>query len=169
MTPLAIHTDACKGLENAVKAVFPHAEQRECFGHIWMNVIKKHRGEDFGRLWPAARSYSKQTHAYHLAKVIAADPEFQHWLEAYHSLLWYRSAFNTAIKCDHINNNLAESFNNKVKELKDLPVHDMADWRGKTPAGRCRRGLHLLHRHLHHLHHEEIGRASCRERVSSPV
>jgi hypothetical protein len=37
------------------------------------------------------------------------------------------SGFNTAIKCDHINNNLAESFNNKVKKLKDLPVHDMVD------------------------------------------
>ena len=30
-----------------------------------------------------------------------------------------------------------------------------ADWRGKTPAGRCRRGLHLLHRLLHRLHDEE--------------
>ncbi|KAE8768862.1 hypothetical protein D1007_59626 [Hordeum vulgare] len=37
------------------------------------------------------------------------------------------SGFNTAIKCDHINNNLAESFNNKVKQLTDLPVHDMVD------------------------------------------
>ena len=58
---------------------------------------------------------------------MASDPEFEHWLKAYHSLLWYRSGFNTAIKCDHINNNLAESFNNKVKELKDLHVHDMVD------------------------------------------
>jgi hypothetical protein len=127
VTPLAIHTDACKGLENAVRIVFPHAEQRECFGHMWMNVIKKHRGEEFGRLWPAARAYRKETHDYHLRKVLAADPEFEHWLNAYHSLLWYRSGFNTAIKCDHINNNLAESFNNKVKDLKDLPVHDMVD------------------------------------------
>jgi hypothetical protein len=94
---------------------------------MWMNVIKKHKGEDFGILWPAARSYSKQTHAYHLAKVIASDPEFEQWLKAYHSPLWYRSRFNTAIKCDHINNNLAESFNNKVKDLKDLPMHDMVD------------------------------------------
>jgi hypothetical protein len=37
------------------------------------------------------------------------------------------SGFNTTIKCDHINNNLAGSFNNKVKELKDLPVYDMVD------------------------------------------
>jgi transposase-like protein len=40
VSPLAVHTDACKGLENAVKVVFPHAEQRECFGHMWMNLIK---------------------------------------------------------------------------------------------------------------------------------
>jgi hypothetical protein len=94
---------------------------------MWMNMIKKHREEDFGRLWPAARSYSKQTHAYHLAKVIASDHDFEHWLKAYHSLVWYRPGFNTAIKYDHISNNLAESFNNKVKDLKDLPVHDMVD------------------------------------------
>src|SRR3954467_1074143 len=53
--------------------------------------------------------------------------DFGTWLQTYHSLLWYMSGFNTAIKCDHINNNLAESFNNKVKDLKDLPVHDMVD------------------------------------------
>jgi hypothetical protein len=28
---LAVSTDAYDGLENAVKDVFPHAEQRECF------------------------------------------------------------------------------------------------------------------------------------------
>jgi hypothetical protein len=26
VSPLAVHTDACKGLENAVKNVFPHSE-----------------------------------------------------------------------------------------------------------------------------------------------
>jgi hypothetical protein len=80
-------------------------------------------------MWPAARAYRAQTHSYHLGKIMAAcaDNEFASWLNTYHSLLWYRSGFNTAIKCDHINNNLAESFNNKVKDLKDLPVHDMVD------------------------------------------
>ena len=129
VSPLAIHTDACKGLENAVKNVFPHAEQRECFGHMWMNLIKKFRGDEFGRMWPAARSYTKQTHSCHLGRILAScsDNDFASWLNTHHSLLWYRSGFNTAIKCDHINNNLAESFNNKVKDLKELPVHDMVD------------------------------------------
>jgi hypothetical protein len=127
VSPLAIHTDTCKGLENVIKNIFPHAEQRECFGHMWMNLIRKFRGDDYERMWPAARSYTKQAHSYHLGKIVAADPGFGTWLNTYHSLLWYRSGFNTAIKCDHINNNLAESFNNKVRVLKELPVHDMVD------------------------------------------
>jgi hypothetical protein len=59
--------------------------------------------------------------------VASTDTDFASWLQTYHSLLWYRSGFNTAIKCGHINNNLAKRFNNKVKELKDLPMHDMVD------------------------------------------
>jgi hypothetical protein len=58
---------------------------------------------------------------------MAADITIAPWMNQYHSLLWYRSGFNTVIKCDHINNNLVESFNSKIKELKDLPVHDMVD------------------------------------------
>jgi transposase-like protein len=41
VSPLAVQTDACKGLENAVKNVFPYSEQRECFDHMWMNIIRK--------------------------------------------------------------------------------------------------------------------------------
>jgi hypothetical protein len=91
VSSLAVHTDACKGLENAVKVVFPHAEQRECYGHMWMNLIKKFKvGAEWGRMWPAARSYTKQTHSYHLGKVMAAstDTDFGSWLQTYHSLLW---------------------------------------------------------------------------------
>ena len=73
----AIHTDACRGLENAVKNAFPHAEKRECFSHMWLNVMKNHKGEVFGRLWPAARAYNKKTHDHHLYKVYATDPEFE--------------------------------------------------------------------------------------------
>ena len=40
VSPLAICTDACKGLENAVKKIFPHADQRECFRHLMANFSK---------------------------------------------------------------------------------------------------------------------------------
>jgi len=54
---LAVCTDACKGLENAVKRVFPKAEQRECFLHLMKKFQKKFRG--FRRMYPAARAYGK--------------------------------------------------------------------------------------------------------------
>jgi hypothetical protein len=41
--------------------------------------------------------------------------------------LWARSKFSADIKCDYINNNLAESWNAWIKECKDLPIHCMAD------------------------------------------
>jgi hypothetical protein len=40
MDKLAICTDACKGLESAVRIVFPQAEKRECFRHLMENMKK---------------------------------------------------------------------------------------------------------------------------------
>ena len=52
---LAIYSDACKGLENAVKSVFPTAEQRECFYHMVKNFQRRYRG--FGQIYLAAKTY----------------------------------------------------------------------------------------------------------------
>jgi hypothetical protein len=38
-----------------------------------------------------------------------------------------RSGFSPAIKCDYFTNNLAESFNNWIKDYKALPICDLAD------------------------------------------
>jgi type IV secretory pathway VirB4 component len=45
MDKLAVCTDACKGLESAVKQVFPKAEQRECFRHLMDNLKKRFNQE----------------------------------------------------------------------------------------------------------------------------
>jgi hypothetical protein len=61
---LALCTNACKGLENAVKNVFPNAEQRECFFHLMKNFVKRfHR---FGRMYPAARAYREEVFIKHM-------------------------------------------------------------------------------------------------------
>jgi len=48
-------------------------------------------------------------------------------LDEHHSFLWARSKLSADIKCDSINNNLAKYWNAWIKELKDLPLHCMAD------------------------------------------
>jgi len=125
---LAVCTDACKGLEAAVKQVFPWAEQRECFRHLMENMKKYYTGEVYAKnMWPAARAYSPHRFKYFFDKVVAASPGVTKWLDDHHSLLWARSKFSVDIKCDYINNNLAESWNAWVKDLKDLPPHCMVD------------------------------------------
>jgi hypothetical protein len=62
---------------------------------------------------------------HHHAKFLAIDG-VDEWLKEYHSGLWYRSGFNPTIKCDYITNNIAEVFDNWIKDHKDLPVCDLA-------------------------------------------
>ena len=107
---LAIYSDACKGLENAVKNVFPNAEQRECFYPMVRNFKKRFRG--FGQIYPAARAYREDIFYDNIAKMVSGSPAPVQWLQANHKLLWYRCDFNPEIKCDYITSNIAESFNN---------------------------------------------------------
>ncbi|XP_048570132.1 uncharacterized protein LOC125551026 [Triticum urartu] len=124
---LAVCTDACKGLENAVKIVFPQAEQRECFRHLMANFKKKFHGDVFGRMWPAAKAYRLETFNYHMGKIFEAEPAVSAYLCTYHNLKWMRCDFNTEIKCDYIHNNLAECFNSWIKGTKELPMDELAD------------------------------------------
>ncbi|XP_015696419.1 uncharacterized protein LOC102708026 isoform X2 [Oryza brachyantha] len=123
--PLAVCTDACKGLEKSVRNVFNGAEQRECFFHLMQNFIKRFHG--FGKMYPAARTYRTEVFKEHMTTIFKDAPEVWNWLRDYHNLKWMRCSFNPAIKCDYITNNVAEVFNNWIKDIKDLPVVDLAD------------------------------------------
>jgi hypothetical protein len=58
---LEVSTDACKGLENAVKVVFSHAKQMECFRYMIQNYVKRFLG-GVEHMYPAARAYRKIIH-----------------------------------------------------------------------------------------------------------
>ncbi|WVZ96491.1 hypothetical protein U9M48_042123 [Paspalum notatum var. saurae] len=89
---LAVCTDACKGLENAVASVFPSAEQRECFFHLMKNFKKRFQGSE--RLYPAAKAYREEVFTEHMTAIF---------------------------------NESAEVFNNWIRDIKDLPVAELAD------------------------------------------
>ncbi|CAL5065342.1 unnamed protein product [Urochloa decumbens] len=146
---LVVCTDACKGLENAVKNVFPNAEQRECFFHLMKNFVKKFHG--FGRMYPAARAYREEVFLHHMEAIIKESNAIWVWLSQWHNLKWMRCALDPEIKYDYVTNNIAEVFNNWIGEIKDLPVAELADkvremimalWRNsrriaeRLPAGR---------------------------------
>jgi transposase-like protein len=57
---LGVSSDACKGLANAVKAVFAHVEQMECFKHLMENYMKRFTGAK--HMYPTTRTYKKIVH-----------------------------------------------------------------------------------------------------------
>jgi hypothetical protein len=107
-----------------VKNVFPQAEMRKCFRHLMQNFIKQFPGKE--HMYPAAWAYRREVHEEHKSNVVGIDG-FLTWMKWNHPLLWYRSGFNMDIKCDYITNNIAEVFNNWIKDHKDLPVCELAD------------------------------------------
>jgi hypothetical protein len=107
-----------------VRDVFPQAEMRECFRHLIQNYIKQFLRKK--HMYPTAWAYMHEVHEQHKANVVEID-SFIAWIKLNHPLLWYQSGFNMDIKCDYITNNIAEVFNNWVKDHKDLPICELAD------------------------------------------
>ena len=78
-------------------------------------------------MWPAARAYTEVKYERLVVKVVVGSADILPWLNEHHKLLWARSKFSADIKCDYINNNLAECWNAWIKQLKDLPLDSLAD------------------------------------------
>jgi hypothetical protein len=78
-------------------------------------------------MYPAARTFQPDYHEYLMNKMYATNKNVEPWLKTNHKLKWMRSKFSKHIKCDHITSNVAEVWNNWVKDIKDLPIADLAD------------------------------------------
>ena len=59
--------------------------------------------------------------------MLKAYPKATTWLLKNHKQLWARSQFSTTSKCDYVTNNIAETFNNWIRELKSLPIVELMD------------------------------------------
>jgi hypothetical protein len=68
---LAIHSDACKGLTEAIKDVFPNAERRECFRHLMQNYVKQWPGTE--HMYPTARAYRPEVYEHHKLNIVGID------------------------------------------------------------------------------------------------
>ncbi|CAO2168719.1 unnamed protein product [Urochloa humidicola] len=126
---LVLSTDVGKGIDQAVTKVFENGvEHRECMRHLVKNFQKRYSGEVFERhLWPASRVYRSELFEAHYNTMKEACPASMQWLELNHKQLWARSMFSTYSKVDYVTNNIAESFNNWIRDEKSLPVIDLMD------------------------------------------
>jgi hypothetical protein len=126
---LVLSTDAGKGIDKAVTNVFENGvEHRECMRHLVKNFQKRYSGEVFQRhLWPASRVYRAELFEAHYNTMKEACPESMKWIEENHKHFWARSMFSTYSNVDYVTNNIAEAFNNWIRDEKSLPVIDLMD------------------------------------------
>ncbi|GJT09927.1 hypothetical protein Tco_0856969 [Tanacetum coccineum] len=118
-----------KGLEVAISEVYPNVEHRECIRHLYSNFKKKFRGDIFNfKLWGAARTYCDREYERILNDInVVVNGEAIRYLNDNHKKIWSRSKFGTISKCDYITNNISESFNSWIGELRYQPVINLLD------------------------------------------
>ena len=56
-----------------------------------------------------------------------SKPKVKEYLEEHHTKIWARADFNEMSKVNYVNNNLAESFNSRIKKYKSLHIVDLLD------------------------------------------
>jgi len=61
-----------------------------------------------------------------MEKIAATSPKAVRFLNRHHKLKWSRSKFSKECKVDYVNN-ISESFNNWIKDDKDLLAADLMD------------------------------------------
>ncbi|KAF6147312.1 hypothetical protein GIB67_009795 [Kingdonia uniflora] len=121
--PVTFFSDRQKGLISAAETVFPNGNQRFCMRHIYSNFKKQHKGKALENIvWRIARAYTVVEHRRCMKKLKKLSDGAWSWMKAIPFNLWSRAYFDHTAKCEHLTNNLSESFNSWMTGLRDLPV-----------------------------------------------
>ncbi|XP_059461803.1 uncharacterized protein LOC132190770 [Corylus avellana] len=119
-----IMSDRQKGLGTAVEVVLPHAEHRFCVRHLHANLkAKGYTGKAMkDQLWGAAYAANVYAFDHHMQNILSMEKGVHDYLSGVPKASWSRHAFSCQIKSDMLLNNLAESFNAWIKEVRSKPI-----------------------------------------------
>ncbi|XP_075080265.1 uncharacterized protein LOC142165791 [Nicotiana tabacum] len=105
-------TDMQKGLLAAIQDIIPACEHRMCARHILANWSKNWRGIQRRMLfWKCARSTYEAELKKNLKALSMLGKNIVDDLLYYNKETWCKVYFNVEVKCDVVDNNMAESFN----------------------------------------------------------
>ncbi|KAF6152565.1 hypothetical protein GIB67_013012 [Kingdonia uniflora] len=123
-TKLTFISDRQKGLIDTVADIFPFANHRFCFRHMYKNMKKVYRGTHLESLvWKPVRAYKKVEKKNLLDELKLDNPSAHDWLMKGPFEHWDRSHFDFTAKCEYITNNFFESLNNWILKIRDKPLH----------------------------------------------
>ncbi|KAL0297754.1 UNVERIFIED_CONTAM: hypothetical protein Sradi_6827500 [Sesamum radiatum] len=126
--PWTFMSDRQKGLVETINENCPNAVNRRCARHIYANFRGQFAGAALKRyFWQAARSYNVAGFNFALHKIKELKPAAYDWLLKIPAEMWSRHAFDERLKNDHVTNNISESFNHWVGDLRSKPVLTLVD------------------------------------------
>ncbi|XP_075654909.1 uncharacterized protein LOC142625087 [Castanea sativa] len=120
------HLDAALGFTDAVTQAFPGASHRLCCRHIYSNFMVKFLGLMLKiDLWAAAKAYNEFLFNKAIQCIRVNNEATYVWLMSKPKEMWARHAYDPRIKIDHVTNNMEESFNQWVGDLRAKPALTM--------------------------------------------
>ncbi|KAL0447666.1 UNVERIFIED_CONTAM: hypothetical protein Slati_1894500 [Sesamum latifolium] len=110
-----------KGLIPAFETVFPAADNRFCVRHLHDNMKRVgFRGLAHKKaLWKGARATTGTEFEARRKEICKLDIKLGEWLDDKPPHQWSKSHFSTLPKCDILLNNLCESFNSNILEVRE--------------------------------------------------
>lgn len=118
-----IISDQQKGLINAVRDLFPNIEHRMCTRHIYAKWRKKFRSQSFQKpFWKCAKASSVPFFNFCRAKLAQLTVEGANDMMNNNPKHWSRAWFNLGSNCDSVDNNMCESFNNWIVDVRAQPI-----------------------------------------------
>ncbi|KAK8635693.1 hypothetical protein V6N13_004418 [Hibiscus sabdariffa] len=123
-------SDRQKGLISIVQSLFSDFEHRFCVRHMYQNFVKtsEHGGKTLkDYLWAAAWASYPGEFNYWMNKIEKTSDSAYKWLKNKPAQEWSRSHFSTFSKCDMLLNNLCESFNSSIVDVRDKPILTMLE------------------------------------------
>ncbi|XP_019150642.1 PREDICTED: uncharacterized protein LOC109147413 [Ipomoea nil] len=126
--PWTIISDQQKGLTHVIKELFPDAEHCNCARHVHANWSKLHRGKVLKKhFWMCAKATNEPEFQEQMKCLGKMDPITKVDLERYPPRFWCKAFFRTTVKCDAVDNNLSEAFNNTLVKARVKHVIPMLE------------------------------------------
>ncbi|GFZ04943.1 hypothetical protein Acr_17g0005150 [Actinidia rufa] len=126
--PWSIMSDQLKGLDKVISELFPEATHRLCCSHLLNNFKARLPGLLLRKkFWEAARAFTFLEFNKAVAEMKALSNDAHEWAMKIPLSQWSKHAFEPRIRSGHITNNLAESFNNCLGNLREKPILTMLE------------------------------------------
>ncbi|KAL5784528.1 hypothetical protein ACOSQ2_006920 [Xanthoceras sorbifolium] len=120
---LTFISDRQKGVLDAVELFWPRSTNRFCVRHIIANMQSKWKGQLNGiYMWDAANKSNKVDFLEEIEKLKTVCVDAYNYVMRIPLHSWCMHAFDTNVKSAHTTNNITESFNGWVDELRALPA-----------------------------------------------